>query len=195
MVNTRACVGSEGFYLTNTGLEFQVDHLSANVSEWSVVSVVYNGVAYPSAAALMAAYNANTLTKYVMPFTDEVLAANTLHRRGAARPLEDRPAPRLVEPGGKRFVVQGNLVKYLGWSFQVRSRGHGVGFTFAVCSAAVSGNTGRVGVAVGARCRSRAVALPVLRCGTCASRASELSTVACQCAVMSDLKRTRSHII
>jgi hypothetical protein len=50
-----------GKYLLNVGFEILFNHPGANVSDWSILYVVFNGVSYPSVQAIVDAYNADEL--------------------------------------------------------------------------------------------------------------------------------------
>ncbi len=75
------------------GLEFRISHAGNDVSAWAVSAVVYNGVAFPSAAALNDAYNNGTVNKLHRVYDDELKNAGSFVPRGVPRLLESRPPP------------------------------------------------------------------------------------------------------
>lgn len=118
----------EGAYLQTVGLEFLVNHTSLNPAEWSVAKIIYNYQMFDSAEALLEAYNNGPLNKTVINTDD--LSWSAFERRvdptKPPRPNIDKFGPRLYEPSGKRFSVNGNHIEYMGWTMDYNWR-HKVG--------------------------------------------------------------------
>ncbi|EHA98333.1 Amiloride-sensitive amine oxidase [copper-containing] [Heterocephalus glaber] len=120
----------EGYFLHPTGLELLVDHGSMDVQHWTVEQVWYNGKFYQTPEELA--------QKYANGEVDIVILEGPLPKgQGTERP-EDPPlfssykprghfptpshmrGPRLVQPHGPRYKLEGNTVLYGGWSFAFR---------------------------------------------------------------------------
>ncbi|KAM6167500.1 diamine oxidase [copper-containing] [Erethizon dorsatum] len=117
----------EGSFLHPTGLELLVDHGSMDVQRWTVEQVWYNGKFYQSPEELA--------RKYADGEVDAVILEGPLPKGKGTESPEDPPlfssykprgdfptpshiaGPRLVQPHGPRYRLQGNSVLYGGWSF------------------------------------------------------------------------------
>ncbi|XP_045207434.2 amiloride-sensitive amine oxidase [copper-containing]-like [Mercenaria mercenaria] len=109
----------DGFYIHPLGLEFFIDHKSTDTSEWHVEMVVYNGRKFIGIDALMEAYNTNTLN--LIHRKDKNSKYSSYAARGdiSKQPLQ---GPRLFEPDGKRYSINGQHVTYGQWSFHYSMR-------------------------------------------------------------------------
>ncbi|XP_062049782.1 amiloride-sensitive amine oxidase [copper-containing] [Lepus europaeus] len=122
----------EGFFLHPTGLELLVDHGSTDAQDWTVEQVWYNGKFYRSPEELA--------RKYADGEVDVVILEGPLPSGQGAESMEEPPlfssykprgdfptpinvdGPRLVQPHGPRYKLEGNAVLYGGWSFAFRLR-------------------------------------------------------------------------
>ena len=114
----------EGMYALPIGLAMLIDHKSLNSSKWSVLQCSYNGQGpFNSIDALATAFNQGKLqiAKYPVPKAGTASAPlwSSMRRRGAVRPLESKPSPKLVQEGGPRYVVKGRQVQYLSWDLHI----------------------------------------------------------------------------
>jgi hypothetical protein len=75
------------------GLEFRISHPGNDVATWAVTAVVYNGIVFPDAAALIVAYNNGAVNKLHHVYDDELKAAGSFVPRGTPRFLENLPPP------------------------------------------------------------------------------------------------------
>ncbi|XP_046342809.1 amiloride-sensitive amine oxidase [copper-containing]-like [Haliotis rufescens] len=114
--------GVEGFYLHPLGFEIQINHESINVSDWSVTKLVYNGQMFSSVNAFDDSYRRNRLKKINL-FMDKYDSVYSSYKR---RGLNDYDVPvrgpRLVEPDGRRYSIDGQHVQYFGWNMNFRAR-------------------------------------------------------------------------
>lgn len=123
----------EGYFLHPTGLELLIDHSSTNVQDWIVVQVWYNGKFYRSPEELAQKYDDGEV--------DVVVLEDPLPKGKGAENMEDPPlfssykprgdyfpspitvkGPRVVQPQGPSYKLEGNTVLYGGWSFSFRLR-------------------------------------------------------------------------
>ncbi|KAM5205317.1 diamine oxidase [copper-containing] [Hipposideros larvatus] len=122
----------EGYFLHPTGLELLVDHSSTNAQDWTVEQVWYNGKFYQSPEELA--------RKYKNGEVDVVVLEDPLPKGKGAESMKDPPlfssykprgdfpsritghGPRLVQPQGPGYKLEGNTVLYGGWSFSFRLR-------------------------------------------------------------------------
>ena len=108
----------DGFYIQPLGLLFLIDHKANDVSQWVMEKVVYNGQEYSSVSALMKAYNSNTLKKIHLIFDKSY---SSYEPRGQI-PDNHKLGPKLFEPAGKRFKVNGRRISYDKWSFNIHMK-------------------------------------------------------------------------
>ncbi|GAB1290799.1 Amine oxidase [Apodemus speciosus] len=117
----------EGYFLHPTGLEILVDHRSTDVQDWRVEQLWYNGQFYSSPEELA--------RKYAIGEVDTVVLGDPLPGGAEQPPLFSsyKPrgefhapvavaGPRVVQPSGPRYKLEGNTVLYGGWSFSYRLR-------------------------------------------------------------------------
>ncbi|XP_057588058.1 amiloride-sensitive amine oxidase [copper-containing] [Hippopotamus amphibius kiboko] len=120
----------EGYFLHPTGLELLVDHGSMNPQDWMVEQVWYNGKFYRSPEELAQKYNDGEV--------DVVVLEDPLAKGKDGESLKEaalfsfyqprgdfainKHGPRLVQPEGPRYSLDGNTVLYGGWSFAFRLR-------------------------------------------------------------------------
>ncbi|XP_063071582.1 retina-specific copper amine oxidase [Engraulis encrasicolus] len=99
-----------GMYVHPVGFEVQVNHQSANSSQWTVMKLLYNGRYFDTIDELNEAYENGTVTKIV--YKDIFNYASLLPR---SKPTGLGPHQSYLQ--GKRFSVKDNQVKYMDWSF------------------------------------------------------------------------------
>ncbi|XP_070122185.1 diamine oxidase [copper-containing] isoform X1 [Equus caballus] len=122
----------EGYFLHPTGLELLVDHGSTNAQDWTVEQVWYNGKFYQSPEELAQKYNDGEVAVAVLedPLPKGKRGENIEEPPlfSSYKPRGDFPTPntvhgpRLVQPQGPRYRLEGNTVLYGGWSFAFRLR-------------------------------------------------------------------------
>ncbi|XP_042533175.1 amiloride-sensitive amine oxidase [copper-containing] [Dipodomys spectabilis] len=122
----------EGYFLHPTGLELLVDHGSLNPEHWTVEQLWYNGKFYQSPTELAQKYDSGEVDKVVLedpvPQGQAAESAEELPLFSSYTPRGDFPSPtrtagpRLVQPHTPRYVLEGNAVLYMGWSFAFRLR-------------------------------------------------------------------------
>ncbi|XP_045207437.2 amiloride-sensitive amine oxidase [copper-containing]-like [Mercenaria mercenaria] len=111
----------EGFYIHPLGLEFLIDHSSTDTNKWRMEQIIYNGQMFQTVSALMDAYRIKSLKLiHIHSFKDQSLYSS-YEARGE---LPERPlqGPKLTEPDGKRFQVNGQRVFYKKWNFNYHMR-------------------------------------------------------------------------
>lgn len=122
----------EGFFLHPTGLELLVDHSSTDARAWLVEQVWYNGKFYRSPEELAQKYQDGEVDAVVLedlpPEGQEAestegppLFSSYQFRGDFPSPITVK-GPRLVQPYGPRYRLEGNAVLYGGWSFAFRLR-------------------------------------------------------------------------
>ncbi|XP_032100912.1 amiloride-sensitive amine oxidase [copper-containing] [Sapajus apella] len=122
----------EGYFLHPTGLELLVDHGSIDPQRWAVEQVWYNGKFYGSPEELAQKYAAGEVEAVVLEgplpkgqgheSTEEPPLFSSHKLRGDFPSPISVSGPRLVQPHGPRFRLDGNTVLYGGWSFAFRLR-------------------------------------------------------------------------
>uniref|UniRef100_F7E3V7 Amine oxidase n=2 Tax=Ornithorhynchus anatinus TaxID=9258 RepID=F7E3V7_ORNAN len=120
----------EGYFLHPTGLELLVDHGSSDPRDWWVERVWYNGHFYGSPEELAWKYAAGEVDAVKLEDlppegeggTEERPLFSSYRPRGSFPTPTHVTGPRLAEPQGHRYRVEGNAVVYGGWSFAFRLR-------------------------------------------------------------------------
>lgn len=111
-----------GFYLHPLGFAIQVDHQSSDTALWSVSRVIYNGQLFYEIEDLIDRYNEGSIRK-ITPKMDHIDAQfSTFNKRGHQSFDTPLRGPRLIEPEGHRYSVDGQYIKYFGWSFNYHMR-------------------------------------------------------------------------
>ncbi|XP_004694428.1 PREDICTED: amiloride-sensitive amine oxidase [copper-containing] [Condylura cristata] len=123
----------EGFFLHPTGLELLMDHRSTDPRDWAVEQVWYNGKFYRSPEELARQYHAGQVDAVVLEDVSQGEGApegapegpplfSSYQVRGDFASPMPMAGPRLVQPQGPRYRLEGNVVLYGHWSFAFRLR-------------------------------------------------------------------------
>ncbi|XP_022369860.1 amiloride-sensitive amine oxidase [copper-containing] [Enhydra lutris kenyoni] len=122
----------EGYFLHPTGLELLLDHGSTNAQDWTVELVWYNGKFYPSPEELARQYEEGQVDVVVLEGlppegpggdgTEETPLFSSYKPRGEFPTPSPWNGPRLVQPEGRRYRLEGSTVLYGGWSVSFRLR-------------------------------------------------------------------------
>ncbi|XP_003410056.1 amiloride-sensitive amine oxidase [copper-containing] [Loxodonta africana] len=117
----------EGFFLHPTGLELLVDHGSQDANDWVVEQVWYNGKFYRSPEELARKYGDGEVEVVVLedpPLrgSEDTPLFSSYRPRGTFSTSSTVNGPRLVQPQGRRYQLEGNAVLYGDWSFAFRLR-------------------------------------------------------------------------
>ncbi|XP_039086593.1 amiloride-sensitive amine oxidase [copper-containing] [Hyaena hyaena] len=122
----------EGYFLHPTGLELLIDHGSTNAQDWTVEQVWYNGKFYRSPEELARKYEDGEVDAVVLEdpspkgkdeeSTEEPPLFSSYKPRGHFPTPINVTGPRLVQPQGPRYRLEGHTVHYGGWSFSYRLR-------------------------------------------------------------------------
>ncbi|XP_008564205.1 PREDICTED: amiloride-sensitive amine oxidase [copper-containing] isoform X1 [Galeopterus variegatus] len=122
----------EGYFLHPTGLELLVDHASTDARRWTVEQVWYNGKFFASPEELAQKYADGQVDVVVLegPLpgakgeegTEEPPLFSSYKPRGPFSTPHGVSSPRLVQPQGPRYRLEGNAVLYAGWAFAFRLR-------------------------------------------------------------------------
>ena len=99
------------------GLSFLIDHKSTNVSKWRIEKIVYNGQEYASVELLMDAYKTKTLKMIHFKFEKSYSYDTDGEKHDT-----NQQGPKLFEPGGKRFKVNGRRILYNKWTFNIHMK-------------------------------------------------------------------------
>ncbi|KAM9592743.1 diamine oxidase [copper-containing] [Trichechus inunguis] len=117
----------EGYFLHPTGMELLVDHGSQDANDWVVEQVWYNGKFYRSPEELARKYGNGEVDVVVLEDpppsgSEEPPVFSSYRPRGAFSTPTTVNGPRLVQPEGHRYQLEGNAVLYGDWSFAFRLR-------------------------------------------------------------------------
>ncbi|XP_036378263.1 amiloride-sensitive amine oxidase [copper-containing] [Megalops cyprinoides] len=112
----------EGYFIHPVGFEVLVNHQNLDPEQWSVEKVWYNGQYFDSVEELVERYDKGEINKSKLPEHDDQDLYSTYIPRGHGNTRTDIHGPKLVEPQGPRYHVEGNFVEYAGWSFAFRVR-------------------------------------------------------------------------
>ncbi|XP_028933189.2 amiloride-sensitive amine oxidase [copper-containing] isoform X2 [Ornithorhynchus anatinus] len=120
----------EGLYLHPIGLELQLNHKDSDPESWRVEQVWFQGQYFSSPQDLARWYAtepASALKLEELPLegdgdTEERPLFSSYRPRGSFPNSTLVKGPRLIEPQGHRYRVEGNAVVYGGWSFAFRLR-------------------------------------------------------------------------
>ena len=109
-----------GYYLHPIGFEVLLDTGGNDVTRWKVDKIYYNNATYNTVEELLSAYDGGAKTVFKAP--EDGGKFSSYDRRGDPQPAKPLRSPRLYEPDGKRYTVNGRHVEYMGWSFDFRAR-------------------------------------------------------------------------
>lgn len=102
-----------------------ISAMTKNESDWRVHSYYYlNQGPFQTAQDLLKAYKENTIRKMIMPNGYRAtLYNNALPSRKISRKRRhtQTPPPRTYEPGGPRYRIRNNSVRWMSWTFDVSS--------------------------------------------------------------------------
>ncbi|XP_062377304.1 amiloride-sensitive amine oxidase [copper-containing] [Sardina pilchardus] len=112
----------EGYFIHPVGFELLINHKDLDPEKWTVEKVWYNGQYFDSVEELMEKYDQGTIKKHRLPEHDPSDLYSTFIPRGPSNTPTHIHGPKLVEPQGPRYHVDGNFVEYAGWSFAFRVR-------------------------------------------------------------------------
>lgn len=112
----------EGYFIHPVGFEVLINHRDLDPEKWTVEKVWYNGQYFDSVEELMEKYDEGTIEKHKLPEHDPDDLYSTFVPRGHSNTPTNIHGPKLVEPQGPRYHVDGNFVEYAGWSFAFRVR-------------------------------------------------------------------------
>ncbi|XP_069502057.1 diamine oxidase [copper-containing] [Ambystoma mexicanum] len=112
----------EGYFIHPIGVELLLNHRSSDPSEWEIEKIWYNNQYFDSVEELVEKYNANSINKAKLPKYSKEHLYSTYIPRGKFKTKTNVHGPKVCEPQGKRYLVQGNYVEYAGWSFAFRVR-------------------------------------------------------------------------
>lgn len=114
----------EGFFLHPVGLEVLINHRDLDPARWSIEKVWYNGRYFGTPQELAQEYTRGQVTAVrLVSHPEETLFSSFVPRGqfGTEPPSHDHGA-KVCEPQGRQYSVDGNLVKYAGWSLAFRLR-------------------------------------------------------------------------
>ncbi|KAL4635111.1 amiloride-sensitive amine oxidase copper-containing [Arapaima gigas] len=112
----------EGYFIHPVGFEVLINHRDLDPEKWTVEKVWYNGQYFDSVEELVDRYDKDELIKLKLPEHDEQDLFSTYIPRGHSNTPTNIHGPKLVEPQGHRYRIDGNFVEYSGWSFAYRVR-------------------------------------------------------------------------
>lgn len=112
----------EGYFIHPVGFEVLINHRDLDPEKWTVEKVWYNGQYFDTVEELMQKYDEGSIKKHKLPEHDPTDLYSTFIPRGQSNTPTNIHGPKLVEPQGPRYHVDGNFVEYAGWSFAFRVR-------------------------------------------------------------------------
>lgn len=112
----------EGYFIHPVGFEVLINHRDLDPKKWTVEKVWYNSKYFDSVEELVKQYESGDVEKVRLPDHDENDLYSTYIPRGHSNTPTNIHGPKLVEPQGPRYRVEGNFVEYAGWSFAYRVR-------------------------------------------------------------------------
>lgn len=112
----------EFYTLHPLDLQLLVDTTDPNPEQWEVQRAFYGNTLYSSLDELVSKYNSGmvnqTRTHFPsIPIEDQYSA---VYMRGKPVPEFDRPPPQQVQPSGPRYSLDGSLLQYMDWRFNLR---------------------------------------------------------------------------
>ena len=112
--------GLTGHYQHPVDLQLLVNHAGADVSKWTILSIIYNNQTFASVEELVQKYDNGTIAKIKVDAPRENPLFSSYERRGNPQPAKPMRGPQQYDPDGKRYTVNGRHVSYMSWSFDFR---------------------------------------------------------------------------
>ncbi|XP_063420386.1 amiloride-sensitive amine oxidase [copper-containing]-like [Mytilus trossulus] len=113
----------EGLYLHPLGLEIQIDHVHRTFSDWKILQIVYNGQKRASPELLLEDYKKGNIKKLKIPTpTSEQNLYSSYKMRGESEMKVPLQGPKLIEPEGHRYKIDGLHVTYMHWDFNINTK-------------------------------------------------------------------------
>lgn len=112
----------EGYFIHPVGFEVLINHRDLNPKKWTVEKVWYNNMYFDSVEELVGKYESGSIEKVKLPDHEDDDLYSTYIPRGHSSTPTNIHGPKLVEPQGPRYHIDGNFVEYAGWSFAYRVR-------------------------------------------------------------------------
>nr|XP_057916337.1 amiloride-sensitive amine oxidase [copper-containing] isoform X2 [Doryrhamphus excisus] len=110
----------EGHYIQPIGFEFLINHKDRDPNKWTVEKLWYSSMYFDSLEDLIEKYDSGTVEKVTLPHHDDDDQYSTFNPRGSTNTPTNIHGPKLVEPQGHRYHIDGNFIEYAGWSFAYR---------------------------------------------------------------------------
>ena len=112
----------EFYTLHPLDLQLLVDSTASNPEQWEIQRVFYGNTLFQSLDDLLAQYNSGAINKTRTQFPELPIKEqySAVYMRGNPVPEFDRPPPQPVQPSGPRYSLEGNLLQYMDWRFNLR---------------------------------------------------------------------------
>ncbi|RUS71846.1 hypothetical protein EGW08_020393 [Elysia chlorotica] len=112
----------EFYTLHPLDLQLLVDSTDSNPERWEIQRAFYGNTLFPSLDDLIAQYNSGAInkTRTHFPTLPVEQQYSAVYLRGNPVPEHDRPPPQQVQPSGPRYSLEGDLLHYMDWRFNVR---------------------------------------------------------------------------
>ncbi|XP_051774870.1 retina-specific copper amine oxidase isoform X2 [Erpetoichthys calabaricus] len=104
------CFAQPGYFLQPMGFEIFLDHSDANVSQWEILKVLYNGQYFDSLEDLKEKYEQGHVKRVTLQGRKELGTLMPRTKTASVPPLQ-------VDLRGRRYTLDDNRVQYLNWSF------------------------------------------------------------------------------
>ncbi|CAG5126198.1 unnamed protein product [Candidula unifasciata] len=111
----------EFYTLHPLDFQFLVDMSAVDPAHWEVQRVFYANKLFKSLEEFLDMYDKNTINKTritfpIQPLKDQYSA---VYMRGDPVPQTTKPPPQQIQPSGPRYTIEGNLVNYMDWRFNL----------------------------------------------------------------------------
>ncbi|GFN75269.1 amine oxidase [Plakobranchus ocellatus] len=112
----------EFYTLHPLDLQLLVDMTDINPENWEVQRVFYANRLFDSLDDLVIKYRSGVINKTRTQFPDLPVEEqfSAVYMRGQPVPAADLPPPQQIQPSGPRYTLEGNLLQYMDWRFNLR---------------------------------------------------------------------------
>lgn len=112
----------EFYTLHPLDFQFLVDTTDSDPGKWKVERVFYANSLYENLDDLVEKYNKASINKTHISFPSipDEKRYSAIYIRGDPVPKKSHPAPEQVQPLGPRYEINGNVLEYMDWRFDIR---------------------------------------------------------------------------
>ncbi|GFR88847.1 amine oxidase [Elysia marginata] len=112
----------EFYILHPLDLQLLVDTTASNPEQWEIQRAFYSNTLFSSLDELVRQYSSGMINKTRTQFPKIPIEEqySAVYMRGKPVPELDRPPPQQVQPSGPRYSLDGSLLQYMDWRFNLR---------------------------------------------------------------------------